>query len=251
MSKTTADKIMLGCGVVSVGGSPLGLTRGGSVFAVEREYREIAADCDRGPVKGRIVIDTERAKLTVNALEPFAMDEIKRYWPGLDVDTAESTYDEVTGTLTIAAGDYNDVTFVGQTKDGKAVTIELDDAINLENIEWTLEEKNEVIPALGFTATYDETTRTTPPWRVKFAKATSYAVVLTITSNGSDPVTGAEVTLYGQTVTTAADGLATFASIPAGTNYAFTVVKGGYETYFGAVDVSEATADTVTLTAIT
>lgn len=251
MSKTTAEKIMLGCGVVSVGGYPLGLTRGGSVFAVEREYREIAADCDRGPVKGRIVIDTERAKLTVNALEPFAMDEIARYWPGLSVDTEGATYDEVTGNLTIAAGDYNDVTFVGQTKDGKAVTIELDDSINLENLEWTLEEKAEVVPSLGFTATYDETTRTTPPWRVKFAKTAAYAVVLTITSNGSAPVTGADVTLYGQTVTTAADGIATFASIPSGSNYPFTVVKGGYETYFGAVDVADAVADTITLTAIT
>lgn len=251
MAKTTAEKIMLGCGVVSVGGFPIGLTRGGSAFVVEREYRNIEADCDRGPVKGRIVIDTEIAKLTVNALEPFAMDEIERYWPGLSVDTAESTYDTVTGTLTIASGDYNDVTFVGQTKDGKAVTIEVDDAINMANIELTLEEKSEVVPALEFTGTYLETARTTPPWRVKFAKATSYAVVLTITSDGSTPVTGADVTLYGQTVTTAADGIATFASIPAGTNYAFEVVKGGYETYFGSVDVDEAEADTITLTAIT
>jgi hypothetical protein len=61
MSKTTASKIMLGTGVVSVGGYPLGLTRGGAVFAVEREFREVEADGDRGPVKGRIVIDTERA----------------------------------------------------------------------------------------------------------------------------------------------------------------------------------------------
>lgn len=251
MSKTTADKIMLGCGVVSVGSVAIGLTRGGSVFAVEREYREIAADCDRGPVKGRIMIDTERAKLTVNALEPFSMDEINHYWPGLALDTEETTYDSITGSLSIAAGDYNAVTFVGQTKDGKAVTIELDDAINLENIEWNLEEKNEVVPALGFTATYDETTRNTPPWRVKFAKAASYAVVLTITSDGSTPVTGADATLYGQTVTTGADGIATFASIPAGSNYPFTIVKGGYETYFGAVDVADAVADTVTLTAIT
>src|SRR5690554_7995799 len=100
MAKTTAEKIMLGCGTVSVGGYPIGLTRGGSVFSVEREYREIVADCDRGPVKGRVVIDTERAMLTVNALEPFSSDEVTRYWPGLDVDTAGSAYDEITGTLT-------------------------------------------------------------------------------------------------------------------------------------------------------
>ena len=50
----TADKILLGYGVVSVGLTPIGLTRGGSVFTVEREYRNIEADGDKGPVKGRI-----------------------------------------------------------------------------------------------------------------------------------------------------------------------------------------------------
>ena len=249
MPKTTAEKIMLGCGVVSVGGVPLGLTRGGSTYTVEREYREIAADCDRGPVKGRIVIDTERARLNVKALEPFAMDEIARYWPGLTVDTAESTYDSVTGNLTIAAGDYNDVTFVGQTKDGKAVTIELDDAINMENLEWALEDKNEVIPELGFTATYDETTRTTPPWRVKFAKADSHTVTFTVSDSGG-VFEGADVTLYGRTVTTNASGVAAFANIPEDTNLPFTVVAGGYQTYYGAVTVDDDEAVAVTITAI-
>lgn len=250
MAKTTAEKIMLGCGVVSVGGYPLGLTRGGSVFSVEREIREIVADCDRGPVKGRIVIDTERARMTVNALEPFAMDEIARYWPGLEVDTSNADYDEITGTLTIAAGDYNQVQFVGKTKDGKAVTIQIDDAINMANIEWTLEEKNEVIPSLEFTATYSEDERDTPPWRVRFAKESSYTVTFTVSDIGG-AYEGADVTLYGRTVTTNASGVAVFANIPAGTNYPFVIVAGGYETYYGAVTVDSDETVAVTITAIT
>lgn len=249
MTKVTAEKIMLGCGVVSVGGYPLGLTRGGSVFSVEREFREIAADCDRGPVKGRIVIDTERAKMMVNALEPFASDEVSRYWPGLDVDTAGADYDEVTGTLTIASGDYNQIQFVGQTKDGKAVTIQIDDAINMANIEWSLEEKNEVIPALEFTATYDEDARTTPPWRVRFAKDESYTVTFTVSDSGG-VVEGADVTLYGRTVTTDVSGKAEFTNIPTGTNHPFSIVCGGYETYYGAVTVVGAETVTPTITAI-
>ena len=75
----------------------------------------------------------------------------------------------LTSTLTIAAGDYNDVTWVGKTKDGKAVTIKVENAINMDNLEWTLEDKNEVVPAIGFTATYDESARTTAPWNVVFA----------------------------------------------------------------------------------
>jgi hypothetical protein len=182
-------------------------------------------------------------------LEPFSTDEIARYWPGLTLSTSESTYDSITGSLTIAAGDYNDVTFVGQTKDGRAVTIELDDAINLENIEWTMEDKAEVVPSLGFTATYDETARSTPPWRVKFAKADVHTGTFTV-SDGSGVYEGADVTLYGRTVTTNSSGVAAFTNIPEGTNYPFTVVAGGYETYAGAVTVDADEAVAVTITAI-
>lgn len=160
----TAEKILLGYGVVSVGLTPIGLTRGGSAFIVEREIREIAADGDRGPVQGRIVIDTERAKLTVNALELFTAADMTKYYPGLSVTTGT-----LTSTMVIASGDYNDVTWAGKTKDGKAVTIKVENAINMDNLEWTLEDKAEVVPSLGFTATYDESARTTAPWNVVFA----------------------------------------------------------------------------------
>ena len=160
----TADKILLGYGVVAVGATPIGLTRGGSSFMVEREIREIEADGDRGPVKGRLVIDKEIAKLNVNALELFNAVDMALYYPGIDITTGT-----MTGTLVIAVGDYNDVTWTGATKDGKAVTITITDALNMSNIEWTLEDKSEVVPSLEFTATYDEATRNTPPYSVVFA----------------------------------------------------------------------------------
>lgn len=159
----TADKILLGYGVVSIGATPIGLTRGGSAFVVEREFRPIEADGDKGPVMGRIVIDSEIAKLTVNALEMFTSADMDKYYPGL-VDTTGT----LTSNMTIAAGDHNDVTWAGKTKDGKTVTIKVENAINMGNLEWTLEDKNEVVPSLEFTATYDEAARTTPPWNVVF-----------------------------------------------------------------------------------
>jgi hypothetical protein len=168
----SADKILLGYGVVTVGATPIGLTRGGSVFMVEREIREIAADGDYGPVKGRIVIDREVAKLTVNALELFTAADMAKYYPAVSItpDSGETpTKNTMGGTLAIAAGDYNDVKWVGKTKDGKAVTITVEDALNLDNLEWTLEDKNEVVPQIAWTGTYDETTRETPPWKVEFA----------------------------------------------------------------------------------
>lgn len=170
MAKLTAEKILLGYGVVKVGLTPIGLTRGGSAFLVEREYRPIEADGDRGIVKGRITIDKEEAKLTVNALELFSHDEMKKYYPALTIapDAEVPTKHTMRSTMVIEAGDYNDVTWEGVTKDGKAITIKVEDAINLEKLEWKLEDKNEVVTALTFTATYDEATRTTPPWSVDF-----------------------------------------------------------------------------------
>lgn len=159
----TAEKILLGYGVVTVGATPIGLTRGGSSFTVEREIRNIEADGDRGQVKGRIVIDTENAKLTVNALEPFTAEDMSKYYPGI-----ENTTGTTTSTLQIVAGDYNDVVWTGKTKDGKSVTITVKDAINIDNLEWTMEDKNEVVPSLGFTASYDESSRDTAPWSVAF-----------------------------------------------------------------------------------
>lgn len=265
----TAEKILLGYGVVTVGVTPIGLTRGGSELVIEREIRPVEADGDRGPVKGRVVIDKETAKLTVNALELFNAADMTKYYPALSAalnsgryETAELTIiaaanasgnvtvtlngvavniavlltdsaiqvaDKIragtftgwttggtagtnvvtftcntvglktdaiyspastgasgtiittvqgsaassstimTGTLSIVAGDYNDVKWVGATKDGKAVTINITDALNMGNIEWKLEDKNEVVPVIEFTAHYNEATRNTPPWNVEYA----------------------------------------------------------------------------------
>lgn len=80
---TAADTILLGAGVVSIGGVDVALTRGGSQFTVEREFREINADGDRGPVKDRVVIDASRATLTVNALT--FLTHMKDVYAGISV----------------------------------------------------------------------------------------------------------------------------------------------------------------------
>ena len=160
----TADKILLGTGVFSIGLTPIALTRGGGSFTIEREYREIEADGDRGPVVGRQVIDREVAKLVVNGLDMFTSADFTKYFPAMKI-----TAGKVESTLSILAGDYVDAKWVGKTKDGKAVTIEVKSALNLSNLEWSLEDKSEVIQTLEFTAHYSEAARETPPWSVLFA----------------------------------------------------------------------------------
>lgn len=67
-------EIVLGVGKFFVGSSasdaqPVGLTRGGGSFIVEREFRDIAADEDPGSVEGRVLKDTGRPKLKLTALQ--------------------------------------------------------------------------------------------------------------------------------------------------------------------------------------
>lgn len=63
-----AKEILLGLGVFAIDGTDVALVRGGGSFTVEREFRDIAADGDKGSVKDRVVIDAERAKLSMNVL---------------------------------------------------------------------------------------------------------------------------------------------------------------------------------------
>ena len=83
-----AKAILLGAGQVLIGGKPAGLTRGGSQFTVERTTREIEADGDRGPVKGRVVIDRSVPKLTINLME--IIDKLSDLYPGLTKSTSGS-----------------------------------------------------------------------------------------------------------------------------------------------------------------
>ena len=63
-----ASEIILGAGKFYIGQTLIALTRGGGSFKVEREYRRINADGDRGAVKGRVVMEGSECTLTMNVL---------------------------------------------------------------------------------------------------------------------------------------------------------------------------------------
>lgn len=77
-----AKEILLGLGVFAIDGTDVALCRGGGQFTVEREFRDIAADGDKGSVKDRIAIDTERAKLKMNVLT--MLTSIKAMYPAIE-----------------------------------------------------------------------------------------------------------------------------------------------------------------------
>lgn len=64
---------------------------------------------------------------------------------------------KITGTGVVASGDFKEVRWVGLTKGGNAITIKLFNAINKGNIDWTIAEKNDIVPQVEFEACYDNT----------------------------------------------------------------------------------------------
>ena len=164
------NDIILGDGVFAIGAVDVGLTRGGGTLTIERGYRTIEADNDYGPVKGRIRKITSVAKLLMNALEILTTN-IPKMYPATKVTTELGT-DTITGKADIEDADYNDtITWTGKTMSGRSVIITLKNAINLENIEWGIVDKEEIVAALTYTATYDPTERTIEPWDIVFTDA--------------------------------------------------------------------------------
>jgi hypothetical protein len=162
------DDYILGYGVFNVDAADIGLTRGGGAFTVERGYKQVPADGDYGPVKGRVRKDLSVAKLVIRQLKITSADLTAMY-PAMVLDTVTTPGTaEITANTDIVDADYKVVKFTGTTKSGKSIIITLTDAVNLENVDWQLLDKDEVVAELTYTATYDPADRTTEPWKIEF-----------------------------------------------------------------------------------
>ena len=74
------------------------------------------------------------------------------------------------GTGEIVSADFKTVKWVGKTKGGKAVTIELTNALNMGNIDWTMAEKDDIVQSAEFQACYtntdSESNSNDEPWSI-------------------------------------------------------------------------------------
>lgn len=163
--------IILGLGKFMIDDIPVLLTRGGGQFIVEREYRIMEADGMKSAGKDMIVIDREQPKLTMNMLSIFTGADLTKLYPATKSTkvTGDDAGTEITATdgLVISDEDYHKVTWIGKTNKGRPVKIEIGNAINLENIDWTLVDKDEVIQVLTYTGTADLDIKQCE-WKVKF-----------------------------------------------------------------------------------
>jgi hypothetical protein len=120
----------------------LGVTRGGGSFTVTRETRTPEVDGMRYPFKGADFVDSVDAYLSGTLLEVNA-DNFKRLLGTGDV-ASSGKKTTVTMHTAIADGDYiSKLCWVGDIADGRAVLIELDNAINTSDFNLTFTDKGE------------------------------------------------------------------------------------------------------------
>lgn len=83
---------------------------------------------------------------------------------------ASTTY---TGAGRVADSDFRYIKWVGRTKSGKAVQIELEKAFCRSNPDWTFEEKNDTTATVEFEGAYDDEKLAagdrTEPWKLDIA----------------------------------------------------------------------------------
>ena len=229
--------------------SVVGAIRGGGTFLREVEIREIPFDGAMGKTKGLRRKITANVSLTMNSLELKA-DLMEKFWA---LKSTERTgHKEVTAKEDIELADYVDnIAFVGKTQDGRAVIYIIENALGDGNMELTFVDKDEIVPQVVWSGHYSPDAHTVEPWKVLWPDDTdAYDVTFTV-NDGSTAIEDATVTMNNIQRDTNASGNATITNVPVGTNIPFRVVKGGFQTYYGAADVVDQNVNlTVSLTAI-
>lgn len=168
VSAATYKKFIIDSGAVYLGftdfstlGTLLGATRGGNVFNIEQEIKEMEVDGARGPVKGGRRIVGVKATLTVNFIE-HTLDGLKRMLAGSDSAVFDVSWDQITRALVIEDADFlSDITIIGETTNAsteKAMGIQLTDCLVDSNFELNFEDKEEGIIPATFTAHLDPAT---------------------------------------------------------------------------------------------
>lgn len=150
-----------------VGQRAIGATKDGEIkITIDREFMHTDYSGMYGPTKGNHEITKEVTSMEFDLLE-LGYQNFEDCWAG-NVVTDEGTYHKITGDLTVADADYHtNVVWAGQRKDGKYAIYYLKNALGDGKIESALKAHENLACNVKFTACYDNSTPTTPPWELR------------------------------------------------------------------------------------
>ena len=177
----TYDRLVIDAGQVRMNytdentpGTLLGATRGGSVFAVETELREMPVDGAKGPVKGDKRIIKVTASMECNFIESTT-EIFQRILCGsskADYPNNSPTHDEISRSLQLDASDYlTNVVLIGQVSGSEEpVILILNNALSDGKLSMTMADNDETVNKVKFIGHFDPDSLDDEPWRIKFPK---------------------------------------------------------------------------------
>jgi len=197
VTKETVKRLVLDAGVVVLNyGSTnpqkpqkiLGACRGGNVFSVETEYRDMPFDGVGGLVKGARRVISTTVSLTVNLVE-INKDLLKMAVPGSDYDplgedaTAEDgtiidgeNYFEIKRMMekTIPDFEYSDVAIIAEYSGTDApVVCGIKNGMANSNLELNFSDADEGVLTITFTGALDPANIAEEPWFIKMPEKTA------------------------------------------------------------------------------
>lgn len=127
---------------INEGSQLLGATRGGGSFVITRDVREVEADGVRSPFVGSKIVDAADAYLSTTLIE-ITPEHIKQVLGNADIDDTVPGHVVVTIRTAIDDGDYlENIIWIGDTSEG-FMAIELFNALNTADFNFTFSDKNE------------------------------------------------------------------------------------------------------------
>lgn len=173
----------------------LGVTRGGGSFNVTKERRNPDVDGARYAVKGGTFIDSADAYLSGTSLEVNDTNWA-RYLATADVDGTIVSKKKLTMRTAIDLDDYIDtLCWVGDLADGRLVMIELKNALNTNDFQFTFTDKGEGTVPFEFHAHQaDVLDYDVAPFAVYFFEPTGEMASLTVSSAAGAAVGGTAIT---------------------------------------------------------
>ncbi len=145
----------------------IGPTRGGGNFKVERTYRNIEYDGQKGDTKGLVSIDDENANLTMKTINA-SMNTFADKLPGAKI-TRDSTSKKITkieaGSLGLLKDDdyIKNITLFGQKVGGNFVKITIRNALDKNGLDFSAVQKTEGEIELSYRAHHKYDDDTTEP----------------------------------------------------------------------------------------
>ncbi len=184
-NKGTAEKLLLDAGAffknfdiekdtvkqAKKEGKLLGATRGGGKFEAKPVIRSIEIDGVKGRAKGLQVIDAWEVVLGANILE-VAEETLRASLTATHEPEDVGDYTKIKAKNYIEIEDYiENITFVGKISGQELpVIIQVYNALNIEGLSLTTQDKNEAVIALNFAGCYDPKDLDAPPFAIFYPK---------------------------------------------------------------------------------